>query len=135
VERLSPQWVFVVQLREGMSLTPAQLMGWVEHLVCGQVMLCAAPAELVAFMTQVLTPRGRKPTATASSALALESAPALPAALWVYMGCFCLWPGRWARPAHGAPRTSSHVPRFAVSGPASDGRLEAREAPPAVRVS
>jgi hypothetical protein len=56
---LSPQWAFVVQLREGTPLAPAQLSGRVEHLVSGQATPFASLAELLAFMVQILTPRRR----------------------------------------------------------------------------
>ena len=35
--RLSPHWAFVVQLREGTSLTPQGVQGRVEHITSGQV--------------------------------------------------------------------------------------------------
>ena len=57
---LSPHWAFVVQLREGTSLSPAQLSGRVEHITSGQAALFASLAELGAFMAQVL-PQQRPP--------------------------------------------------------------------------
>jgi hypothetical protein len=72
---LSPQWAFVVQLREGTALTPQGLRGRVEHIVSGQATQFALLAELWAFMQQVLTPRGTDPTATSSSTTAAEAAP------------------------------------------------------------
>jgi hypothetical protein len=64
---LSPQWAFVVQLREGTPLTPEQLTGRAEHLVSGQAALFVSLAELAAFMAHALTTQGIAPTATAAS--------------------------------------------------------------------
>ncbi len=52
---LSPQWAFVVQLREGTALTPDALQGRAEHIVSGQATLFVSLEELMAFMEQVLT--------------------------------------------------------------------------------
>ena len=52
---LSPQWAFVVQLREGTALTPQGVQGRVEHIVTGQRTDFGSLGELLAFMAQVLT--------------------------------------------------------------------------------
>ena len=51
---LSPHWAFVVQLREGTSLTPQGVQGRVEHVTSGQVTDFGSVAELLAFMAHVL---------------------------------------------------------------------------------
>ena len=58
---LSPQWAFVVQLREGTALTPEALHGRVEHIASGQAALFTSLEALRAFMAQVLTAPGRAP--------------------------------------------------------------------------
>jgi hypothetical protein len=70
---LSPHWAFVVQLREGTALTPEQLTGRAEHLVSGQARHFASLAELLAFIEQVLSPRGTTLAASSSSITAEES--------------------------------------------------------------
>jgi hypothetical protein len=52
---LSPQWAFVVQLRQGTPLTPEALTGRVEHIVTGQATLFASLDDLLSFMQQVLS--------------------------------------------------------------------------------
>ena len=52
---LSPQWAFVVQLREGTSLTSAAVHGRVEHIATGQATLFTSLEEVCAFMARVLT--------------------------------------------------------------------------------
>jgi hypothetical protein len=77
---LSPHWAFVVQLREGTALTPAQISGRVEHLISGQAGLFASLDELIVFMVQVLTPRRQPSREQSSSPTAEAPAPAsLPA--------------------------------------------------------
>jgi hypothetical protein len=77
---LSPNWAFVVQLREGTALTPEALHGRVEHIVSGQATLFTSLEALRAFMAQVLSPRGTPPPATSSSTPDPESSPAPPPA-------------------------------------------------------
>lgn len=57
---LSPRWAFVVQLREGTTLTPETVYGRVEHVVTGQATLFTSLEEVRAFMEQVLTQVGEK---------------------------------------------------------------------------
>ena len=52
---LSPHWAFVVQLREGTTLTPNALHGRIEHIVSGQATLFTSLEEVRAFMERVLT--------------------------------------------------------------------------------
>jgi hypothetical protein len=77
---LSPHWAFVVQLREGTTLTPEVLHGRVEHIVSGQAALFTSLEGLRAFMAQVLTPRRVPPPATSSSTRDPASSPAPPPA-------------------------------------------------------
>src|SRR6266545_4316012 len=72
---LSPHWAFVVQLREGTALTPAQISGRVEHLISGQAGLFASLDELIVFMVQVLTPRRQPSREQSSSPTAEATAP------------------------------------------------------------
>lgn len=58
---LSPHWAFVVQLREGTTLTAEGLHGRVEHIVSGQAALFTSLEALRAFMAQVLTAPGPAP--------------------------------------------------------------------------
>jgi hypothetical protein len=53
----SPHWAFVVQLREGTTLTPEALHGRVEHIVSGQATHFSSVEDLLAFMACVLHPR------------------------------------------------------------------------------
>jgi len=53
---LSPQWAFVVQLREGTALTPEALHGRAEHILSGQAVLFQNLDDLVAFFRRVLAP-------------------------------------------------------------------------------
>ena len=52
---LSPHWAFVVQLREGTTLTPNALHGRIEHIVSGRATLFTSLEEVRAFMERVLT--------------------------------------------------------------------------------
>ena len=52
---LSPYWAFVVQLREGTTLTPEGLHGRIEHIVSGQATTFDSLAAVLAFVQQVLT--------------------------------------------------------------------------------
>ena len=58
---LSPEWAFVVQLRQGTPLTPDGLQGRIEHLVSGQATTFASLDELRAFMERVLGQQEEKP--------------------------------------------------------------------------
>jgi hypothetical protein len=60
---LSPQWAFVVQLREGTALKPEALQGRVEHIVSGQAVLFQTLDDLVAFFRRVLEPGYTTPRA------------------------------------------------------------------------
>jgi hypothetical protein len=51
---LSPHWAFVVQLREGTTLTPETIYGRVEHIATGQATLFTSFDEVRTFMSQVL---------------------------------------------------------------------------------
>jgi hypothetical protein len=53
---LSPQWAFVVQLREGTALTREALWGRAEHILSGQAVHFQSLEELVAFIRRVLAP-------------------------------------------------------------------------------
>ena len=52
---LSPQWAFVVQLREGTSLVADRLQGRVEHIISGQASVFNSLEEVRAFMERVLS--------------------------------------------------------------------------------
>jgi hypothetical protein len=58
---LSPHWAFVVQLREGTSLTSLDVQGRVEHITSGQATDFCSLAALLAFMENVLTPPTEQP--------------------------------------------------------------------------
>jgi hypothetical protein len=58
---LSPHWAFVVQLRQGTSLSPKSMQGRIEHIVTGQATLFASLEELRAFMARVLAKAEEKP--------------------------------------------------------------------------
>ena len=58
---LSPHWAFVVQLRQGTTLTAAHLQGRIEHLVSGQATTFTSLEEARAFMARVLTDVQEKP--------------------------------------------------------------------------
>jgi len=51
---LSPRWTFVVQLRQGTTLTAEAVYGRVEHLVSGQAALFTSLEEVRAFMARVV---------------------------------------------------------------------------------
>jgi hypothetical protein len=51
---LSPQWAFVVQLREGTALTLERMQGRIEHIVSGQACTFRSFAEARTFMERVL---------------------------------------------------------------------------------
>ena len=58
----SPQWAFVVQLRQGTALTPEGMQGRIEHIVSGQATTFSCLEEARAFMVQVLaTVRQKSP--------------------------------------------------------------------------
>jgi hypothetical protein len=59
---LSPHCAFVVQLREGVGLTPEALQGRVEHIVSGRAALFTSLEELRVFMEDVLGQRGVRST-------------------------------------------------------------------------
>jgi hypothetical protein len=65
---LSPQWAFVMQLREGTALTPEALHGRVEHIISGQAALFQNLDDLVAFFIRVLSPVGSVPLEPPESA-------------------------------------------------------------------
>jgi hypothetical protein len=52
---LSPQWAFVVQLREGTSLAADRMQGRVEHIMSGQASVFNSLEEVRAFMERVLS--------------------------------------------------------------------------------
>ena len=58
---LTPQWAFVVQLRQGTSLSPESVQGRIEHIVSGQANTFSSLEELRAFMARVLTEAEEKP--------------------------------------------------------------------------
>ena len=58
---LSPQWAFVVQLRQGTALTPEGMQGRIEHIVSGQATTFSCLEEARAFMEQVLAEVRQKP--------------------------------------------------------------------------
>jgi hypothetical protein len=58
---LSPQWAFVVQLRQGTALTPDSIHGRIEHLVSGKATTFQSLEEARAFMARVLAEMGEKP--------------------------------------------------------------------------
>jgi hypothetical protein len=58
---LSPRWAFVVQLREGTTLTSESLYGRVEHIVSGQATLFTSLEEVRTFMAQVLVQMEERP--------------------------------------------------------------------------
>ena len=58
---LSPQWAFVVQLRQGTSLTPDSIHGRIEHLVSGKATTFQSLEEARAFMARVLAEISEKP--------------------------------------------------------------------------
>jgi hypothetical protein len=51
-----PEGAFVVQLKTGTSTAEASLAGRVEHVVSGQATHFQSPAELLAFLHEVLRP-------------------------------------------------------------------------------
>jgi hypothetical protein len=51
---LSPHAAFVVQMREGTPLTPAEVQGRIEHVTSGQATYFASLRELWEFIAQVL---------------------------------------------------------------------------------
>lgn len=51
---LAPQWAFVVQLRQGTSLSPKQMQGRIEHVCSGRATTFTSWAEAHAFMVRVL---------------------------------------------------------------------------------
>jgi hypothetical protein len=51
---LSPRWAFVVQLREGSTLTPEGMQGRVEHIVSGEATLFSSLEDVRAFMEHAL---------------------------------------------------------------------------------
>jgi hypothetical protein len=51
--RLSPQWAFVLQLREGTSFAPAHLCGRIEHVSSGQACLFDSLDDARTFMERV----------------------------------------------------------------------------------
>jgi hypothetical protein len=53
---LSPHWAFVVQLREGTSLTPQHIQGRVEHVTSGRATDFCSLDALLTLMAHVLTP-------------------------------------------------------------------------------
>ena len=57
---LSPHWAFVVQLREGSSLTPEGMQGRVEHIVSGEATLFSSLEEVRAFMEHALVAQRRE---------------------------------------------------------------------------
>ena len=57
---LSPQWAFVVQLRQGTALTPEEMQGRIEHIVSGQATMFNSLADALTFMAQVLTQLGEE---------------------------------------------------------------------------
>jgi hypothetical protein len=59
---LSPQWAFVVQLREGTSFNTTHIQGRVEHIISGKAALFHSLEELRAFMEQVLATQGGQRT-------------------------------------------------------------------------
>ena len=58
---LPAQWAFVVQLRQGTTLTPEGLQGRIEHIVSGQATTFSSLTELCAFMEHVLGRMEEKP--------------------------------------------------------------------------
>jgi hypothetical protein len=58
---LSPHWAFVVQLRQGTTLTAAAIHGRVEHVVSGRQAYFNSLDELRVFMERVLTELGENP--------------------------------------------------------------------------
>ena len=57
---LSPHWAFVVQLREGSTLTPEGMQGRVEHIVSGEATLFSSLEEVRAFMEHALVAQRRE---------------------------------------------------------------------------
>jgi len=57
---LAPQWAFVVQLRQGTSLTAREMQGRIEHIVSGQATMFSSLEEALAFMERVLTQLGEE---------------------------------------------------------------------------
>jgi hypothetical protein len=55
---LSPDWAFVVQLREGTPLTPEGMQGRIEHVVSGKATHFHSLEEARAFMERVLRKEG-----------------------------------------------------------------------------
>ena len=51
---LSPDWAFVVQLREGSTFSPEGMQGRVEHIVSGEATLFSSLEEVRAFMENAL---------------------------------------------------------------------------------
>ena len=58
---LSPRWAFVVQLRQGTTITSEAVYGRVEHLVSGQATLFTSLEEVRAFMACVVAKMGEQP--------------------------------------------------------------------------
>ncbi len=58
---LSPQWAFVVQLRQGTSLDPTRVQGRIEHVISGRATTFTSLEEARAFMARVLAEVGEKP--------------------------------------------------------------------------
>jgi hypothetical protein len=57
---LSPDWAFVVQFREGSTLTPEGMQGRVEHIVSGEATLFSSLEEVRAFMEHALVAQRRE---------------------------------------------------------------------------
>ena len=57
---LSPDWAFVVQLREGSAFSPEGLQGRVEHIVSGEATLFSSLEEVRAFMEHALAAQRRE---------------------------------------------------------------------------
>jgi len=51
---LSPQWAFVVQLRQGTSLEPTGIHGRIEHVISGKATTFQSLEEARAFMARVV---------------------------------------------------------------------------------
>ena len=58
---LSPQWAFVVQLRQGTPFTSEQIHGRIEHVISGQATTFQSLEEARAFMERVLAKVKEKP--------------------------------------------------------------------------
>ena len=57
---LSPQWAFVVQLRQGTTFTSEEMQGRIEHIVSGQATTFNSLEEARMFMEQVLSQLGKE---------------------------------------------------------------------------